>query len=60
MSVSLILDVVIAAILLLCLVIGGSRGFVSSLLSVVILAVALVGSGIVANLLADPVTDWVT
>ena len=26
----------------------------------VILAVALVGSGIVANLLADPVTDWVT
>ena len=60
MSVSLILDIVIAAILLLCLVIGGSRGFVSSLLSVVILAVALVGSGIVANLLADPVTDWVT
>ena len=57
MSVSLILDVVIAAILLLCLVIGGSRGFVSSLLSVVILAVALVGSGIVANLVSGIMLD---
>lgn len=53
-------DIAIAAILLLSLIIGGSRGFVRSLLSVVILVAALLGSSIVANVLADPVTEWVT
>ena len=60
MSISLIFDIAIAAILLLSLIIGGSRGFVRSLLSVVILVAALLGSSIVANVLADPVTEWVT
>ena len=60
MSISLIFDIAIAAILLLSLIIGGSRGFVRSLLSVVILVASLVGSSIVANVLADPVTEWVT
>ena len=60
MSISLIFDIAIAAILLLSLIIGGSRGFVRSLLSVVILVAALLGSSIVANELADPVTEWVT
>ena len=55
MSISLIFDIAIAAILLLSLIIGGSRGFVRSLLSVVILVAALLGSSIVANVLADPV-----
>lgn len=59
MSISLIFDIAIAAILLLSLIIGGSRGFVRSLLSVVILVAALLGSSIVANVLADPVTEWV-
>ena len=40
MSISLIFDIAIAAILLLSLIIGGSRGFVRSLLSVVILVAA--------------------
>lgn len=60
MSISLMFDIAIAAILLLSLIIGGSRGFVRSLLSVVILVAALLGSSIVANVLADPVTEWVT
>ena len=60
MSISLIFDIAIAAILLLSLIISGSRGFVRSLLSVVILVAALLGSSIVANVLADPVTEWVT
>ena len=60
MSISLILDIAIVAILLLCLIIGGSRGFIRSLLGVVILAAALLGSSILANALADPVTEWVT
>ena len=60
MSISLIFDIAIAAILLLSLIIGGSRGFVRSQLSVVILVAALLGSSIVANVLADPVTEWVT
>ena len=60
MSISLMFDLAIAAILLLCLIIGGARGFLQTLLSVVILVVALLGSGILANVLADPVTEWVT
>ena len=60
MSISLTFDVAIAAILLLCLIIGGRRGFIRSLLSVVILVVSLVGGSIAANVLADPVTEWVT
>ena len=60
MSISLILDIAVVAILLLCLIIGGSRGFIRSLLGVVILAAALLGSSILANALADPVTEWVT
>ena len=60
MSISLIFDLAIAAILLLCLILGGARGFLRTLLSVVILAAALLGSGILANTLADPVTEWVT
>ena len=60
MSISLILDIAVVAILLLCLIIGGSRGFIRSLLGVVILAAALLGSSILANVLADPVTEWVT
>ena len=60
MSISLILDIAIVAILLLCLIIGGNRGFIRSLLGVVILAAALLGSSILANALADPVTEWVT
>ena len=60
MSISLILDIIVVAILLLCLIIGGSRGFIRSLLGVVILAAALLGSSILANVLADPVTEWVT
>lgn len=60
MSISLTIDIAIAAILLLCLIIGGSRGFIRSLLSVVILAAALLGSSVVASVLTDPVTEWVT
>lgn len=60
MSISLIFDLAVAAILLLCLIIGGARGFLRTLLSVVILVAALLGSGILANTLADPVTEWVT
>ena len=60
MSISLILDIAVVAILLLFLIIGGSRGFIRSLLGVVILAAALLGSSILANALADPVTEWVT
>lgn len=60
MSISLIFDVAIVAILLLCLIVGGHRGFIRSLLSVAIFALALLGSGIVANLLSDPVTEWAT
>lgn len=58
MSISLILDIAIVAILLLCLIVGGHRGFIRSLLSVAIFALALLGSGIAANLLSDPVTEW--
>lgn len=60
MTLSLILDIAIVVILLLCLIVGGRRGFLRSLLSVAILAAALLGSGILANTLADPVTAWVT
>lgn len=60
MSISLIFDIAIAAILLLCLIVGGVRGFIRSLLSVVILAAALLGSAVLANVLADPVSGWVT
>lgn len=60
MSISLIFDIAIAALLLLSLTVGARRGFLSSLLSVAILAAALLGSGILANTLADPVTQWVT
>ena len=60
MTTSLIIDIVIAALLVLSLIIGGKRGFIRSLLSVVILVVSLLGSSIVANMLADPVTEWVT
>lgn len=60
MSISLIFDIAIAAILLLCLIVGGARGFVSSLLSVAVFAAALLGSAVLANALADPVSDWLT
>lgn len=60
MSISLIFDIAIAALLLLSLIVGARRGFLSSLLSVAILAAALLGSGVLANTLADPVTQWVT
>lgn len=60
MSTAFIIDVVAAAIVLACLAIGGARGFVSMLLSVAILAGALLGSGILANALADPVAELVT
>lgn len=60
MSISLIFDIAIAALLLLSLIVGARRGFLSSLLSVAILAAALLGSGILASTLADPVTQWVT
>ena len=60
MSISLIFDIAIAAILLLCLIVGGVRGFISSLLSVAVFAAALLGSAILANALADPVSDWLT
>ena len=60
MTISLIFDIAIAAILLLCLIVGGVRGFISSLLSVAVFAAALLGSAILANSLADPVSDWLT
>lgn len=60
MTISLIFDIAIAVILLLSLIVGAHRGFVRSLLSIAILAAALLGSGILANTLADPVTQWVT
>ena len=60
MTISLIFDIAIAAILVLCLIVGGVRGFISSLLSVLILSVALLGSAILANTLADPVSSWLT
>ena len=60
MTISLIFDIAIAAILLLCLIVGGVRGFISSLLSVLILSAALLGSAILANTLADPVSSWLT
>ena len=56
MTISLIFDIAIAAILLLCLIVGGVRGFISSLLSVAVFAAALLGSA----MLADPVSDWLT
>ena len=59
MTTALIMDIVVAAVLLLCLIVGGVRGFISMLLSVAILAGALLGSGVLANVLADPVTEWV-
>ena len=46
--------------MLLCLIVGGVRGFISSLLSVLILSAALLGSAILANTLADPVSSWLT
>ena len=60
MTISLIFDIAIAAILLLCLIVGGVRGFISSLLSVLILSAALLGSAILANTQADPVSSWLT
>ena len=60
MTISLSFDIAIAAILLLCLIVGGVRGFISSLLSVLILSAALLGSAILANTLADPVSSWLT
>ena len=60
MTISLIFDIAIAAILLLCLIVGGVRGFISSLLSVAVFAAALLGSAILAKALADPVSDWLT
>ena len=38
-------------LLLLCLIVGGVRGFISSLLSVAVFAAALLGSAILANAL---------
>ena len=46
MTTSLIFDIAIAAILLLCLIVGGVRGFISSVLSVAVFAAALLGSAI--------------
>lgn len=60
MSIPLIFDIAIAALLLLSLIVGAHRGFLRSLLSIAILAAALLGSGILANALAEPVTQWVT
>lgn len=60
MTTSLIFDIAIAAILLLCLIVGGARGFIGSLLSVLILAAALLGSAVLANTLAEPVSGWLT
>ena len=59
MTTALIMDIVVAAVLLLCLIVGGVRGFISMLLSVAILVGALLGRGVLANVLADPVTEWV-
>ena len=59
MTTALMMDIIVAAVLLLCLIVGGVRGFISMLLSVAILAGALLGSGVLANVLADPVTEWV-
>lgn len=59
MTTALMMDIIVAAVLLLCLIVGGVRGFISMLLSVAILAGALLGSGVLTNVLADPVTEWV-
>ena len=60
MTISQAFDLAIVVILLLFLIVGGRRGLLRSLLGVVIFAVSLLGGSILANTLADPVTEWVT
>ena len=62
MTISLIFDIAIAAILLLCLIVGGVRGFISSLLSVAVFAAALLGWPIPSATGSRPVwssTCWI-
>jgi len=52
-----IMDVAVVAIIALGVILGARKGLVKSLAGLVIVAVALLGAGVIASALADPVTE---
>ena len=58
MSTAMIVDIVIAAVLLLSLIIGAARGLLKSLAGVLMVAVALFGASWASQQFAEPVAQW--
>lgn len=52
-------DIIIIAILVLCVVIGAHRGLLQSLAGVVIVVVAFFGASLAADALAPSVAEWI-
>ena len=59
MSTGLIIDIVLAAILLGCIIIGAIRGFLKTVIAIVMTVAAIVGAVVFSGMLAPAVTDMV-
>lgn len=58
MTPAAVLDIILIAVLVISIIVGLARGFIRTLLGVVIFVVALLGSAWIAHAVAQPVTDW--
>ena len=59
MSTGLIIDIVLAALLLACIIIGAIRGLLKTVIARVMTVVAIVGAVVLSGIAAPTVTDWV-
>ncbi|MEG0779610.1 MAG: CvpA family protein [Oscillospiraceae bacterium] len=58
MTVPVIIDCILAAVLLICVIVGARRGLLESLAGLVILIVALVGASLFASTFTPTATQW--
>ena len=59
MSTGTIIDIVIGALLLICIIAGAVRGLLKTVIAIVVTVVAILGSVVLSGYLAGPVTDLV-
>ena len=59
MSTGMIIDIVLAIILLGCIVIGAIRGFLKTIIAIIVTVAAIVGSVVFSGMLAPAATDLV-
>ena len=57
MSTGMIIDIVLAVILLGCIIIGAIRGFLKTVIAIIVTVVAIVGSVVLSGMISPKVTD---